>query len=677
MLNELLNGTYKSISLYIANDSQELKQVDSKFVKDLVQNIEMNFTMFRRYVDCIVTLNNELIKNTIGKEADRLTSKNIFRIIIVDKRDYKIDKTFVVKDVFKDDGDDKSGDLYGIILGDIYYYYLQQVNFSTQVVSYQGTPFEVAAQLIRDSFKIPDEILRSYHIPTIDVKVQRGKLDFLEDYEPITYKCTKSKSALKNIETLITKYNFRFYQDLESFVLVEGFDLSKLKPNTATDGSALFSETTPGHYEFKICDKLKRPITPKLLDKFKISISKNSGGKSQKTETVEFKDFLKTIELNDNADELLDTFETREITECSADSGIPSILVEYTNKFILNNTLAIYCSCTLRECNTGTVTTVELRPTTGYTEEKFQKDVRFGGNWLIYRTTVKCCNGRFIVRLLLSRFDNPKDNTGSLTEIASENRSDTMFKSSKPPIPKKPRELVENVVSTIDSFNKELQDVTGGFLKKINFVNNQMQGLVNQADQRLNALTAPIKQSFTNAVETSEIFNNVKNVISKNQRTLGLVNNIIQQRTGIDIQSAVQLSGEIMNIDAIFKEQVLDQITGVYTTLENKATSVVNNVTNAVTETTSAAAEVIANIDETCANVENVELNLDQALDTVKSVFKAVQTTQQQISNVKAGVEDLKNTVTNIPDFVKIENPLETLKNKRDRLLNAVRVKRS
>ena len=676
MLNELLRGTYRSITLYIANDNQELKQVDSKFVKDLVQSIEMNFTMFRRFVDCIITLNNELIKNTIGKEIDRLTSKNIFRIIVIDGNGYKIDRTFVpVNSGMVDDGD-KSGDVYKIILTDIYFYYLNQVNFSTQVVSYQGTPFEVVAQLIRDSFKIPDEILRSYRIPTIDVKVQRGKLDFLEDFEPITYKCTKSKSALKNIETLITKYNFRFYQDLESFVLVEGFDLSKLKPKTANDGSPLFSETVSTNYEFKICDKLKRPIAPSLLDKFKISISKNNGGKSQKTETVDFKDFLKTVELNDNAEELLDTFETREITECSVDSGIPSILVEYTNKFILNNTLAIYCSCTLKDCNIGTVTTVELRPTTGYTEEKFQKDLRQSGNWLIYRTTVKCCNGRFVVRLLLSRFDNPRVST-NLTEIASENRSDTMFKSSKPPIPKKPRELVENVVSTIDSFNKDLQSATGDFLKKVGFVNGQMQGLVEQADQRLNALTAPIKQSFTNAVESSEILNSAKEIVSKNQRTLNLVNNIIQQRTGIDIQSAVQLSGEIMNVDAIFKEQVLDQITGVYTTLENKATSVVHNVTNAVTETTSAAAEVIANIDETCTNVENVEVNLDQALDTVKSVFKAVQTTQQQITNVKVGVEDLKNTVTNIPDFVKIENPLETLKSKRDRLLNAVRVKRS
>ena len=676
MLNELLRGTYRSITLYIANDNQELKQIDSKFLKDLDQSTEIDFGFFGIGVNAVICLNNELIKNSIGKEIDRLTSKNIFRIIVIDGNGYKVDKTFVpVNSGMVDDGD-KSGDVYKILLTDIYTYYLEQVNFSTQVISYQGTPFEVVAQLIRDSFKIPDEILRSYRIPTIDVNVQRGKLDFLEDFDKITYKCVKSKTARENILTLCKRYNFRFYQDLESFVLVEGFNVSKLKPKTANDGSPLFSETVSTNYEFKICDKVKRPTSPSILDKFSIKISKNNGGKSQKTETIDFKDFLKTVELNDNSEELLDTFETREITEASSTSGIPSILYEYTDKYIVNNTLSIFCSCTLKDCNPGTVTTVELRPTTGYTEEKFQKDLRQGGNWLILGTTFKCCNGRFVVRLLLGRFDNPRVST-NLTEIASENRSDTMFKSSKPPIPKKPRELVENVISTIDSFNKDLQSATGSFLKKVGFVNNQMQGLVEQADQRLNALTAPIKQSFTNAVESSEILNNAKEIVSKNQRTLNLVNNIIQQRTGIDIQSAVQLSGEIMSVDAIFKEQVLDQITGVYTTLENKATSVVHNVTNAVTETTSAAAEVIANIDETCTNVENVEVNLDQALKTVDSVFKAVQTTQQQITNVKVGVEDLKNTVTNIPDFVKIENPLETLKNKRDRLLNAVRVKRS
>lgn len=673
MLNELLRGTYRSISLYIADDSQELKQIDSKFVKDLVQSVEIESSFFGKGVGCVIVLNNELIKNSIGKEIDRLTSKNIFRVILIDGDGYKVDKTFVPVDSKMKDSGDKSGDIYKITLVDIYCYYLEQVNFSTQVVSYQGTPFSVLEQLVKDSFKIPDEILRSYHIPTVEVKVKPGKLEFLEDLEPITYKCVKSKAASSNIATLCKRYNFRFYQDLESFNIVEGFDVSKLTPKKAKDNSALFSETTSTSYEFKICDKIKRPLAPKLLDKFKISISKNNGGKSQKTETVDFKDFLKTIELNNNSEELLDTFETREITESSATSGIPSILYDYTEQYIQNNTLAIYCSCTLRDCNPGTVTTVELRPTTGYTEEKFQKDLRFGGNWFILGCTFKCCNFRFVVRLLLGRFDNPKDNSKNLTEVASENRSDTMFKSSKPPIPKRPREMVSNVISTIDSFSKELQNATGSFLEKIGFVNNQMKKLTDQADQRLSALTAPIKQSFTNAVETSEIYNKAQEVISKNRRTLNLVNNIIQERTGVDIQSAVQLSGEIMNIDAIFKDAVLNQVTGVYTTLENKATSVVTNVASAVSQTASAATQVIANIDETCTNIENVDVNLDQALDTVDSVLKAVKTTQQQINNVKVSVEDLKNTVTNIPDFVKIENPLETLKSKRERLLRAVK----
>ena len=204
-----------------------------------------------------------------------------------------------------------------------------------------------------------------------------------------------------------------------------------------------------------------------------------------------------------------------------------------------------------------------------------------------------------------------------------------------------------------------------------------MQSLSKYADQKIESFTAPIKMQFVNQIQSSEIVQKAQNILSKNRRTLGLVNNILRQRTGVDLFSAVRLSGEIMNIDSIVKDQVLGQVNAVTNTLTTKTAAVIQNTSSLVSTTISNAAEVMSGIDQASTNAENLELNLDQALDTVEKAYNAIQTTKRQIDTVKNSVDDLKETVKNIPNAVKAMNPLDTLKAKREQLLNSVRLKKS
>ena len=605
-----------------------------------------------------------------------MTDKNIFRIVLIDTQDFKIDRTFICIGAERQGQGDRSGDIYDLTLKDIYSFYLHQTAPSNMATSYKGTPVSIMEQIIEDAFKLPDEILKSYNIPVVELNVKRNTFGFLKSPSTFTFKCIQNAPALQSILLLATKFNIYVYQDLQSICIVENLDVHSLPVKTAADGSPLFSETAGTNYEFKVCDKIKQPKAPVTLENIKITVSKNAGGKTQTTETLDFNEFIRTIELNNNADELLGTLETREITESSGTSGVEAILYDYTERYLMNNTLIVYCSCPLTDCNPGTATSVELRPITGYTTELGQKDQRYSGNWFIMATSVRVIGQRYIVRLILCRFDNPKNNS-TLSEVVSENAPDTSFPSSKPQKPKKPRVPQIKVLSALDEIADTVKSATGDFLSKVNTINNEMRALTQYADQKIAALTAPIKTQFVNQVQNSEIVKKAGEVIQKNRRTLGLVNNVLRRKTGVDLSSAVRLTGEIMNIDAVVKDAVTRQVQTVYSALSSKTTAVVRNTASLVTDTIANSVSVVASLDQSITNAENLDLNLDQALETAEKAYNAIQTTKKQIDTVKNSVNDLKETVKNIPDTVKATNPLNALKAKREQLLNSVRVKKN
>ena len=118
MLNELIRGKYKAVSLYISDDYQALHQVPQEYIRELVQGIEIEFNAFRHSVICALMVNHALIKNTIGKEPDRLNDKNIFRIVIIDSQDFRIDRTFICVNAERQGQGDRSGDMYELLLED-------------------------------------------------------------------------------------------------------------------------------------------------------------------------------------------------------------------------------------------------------------------------------------------------------------------------------------------------------------------------------------------------------------------------------------------------------------------------------------------------------------------------------------------------------------------------------
>lgn len=179
MFNQFLGTSFKSFSLYIANDNQELRQVSLGFVEEYVQKFELNFKFFTFGIVGSLVVNQDLIRNSIGKDSDHLTAKNVIRVVFEDSYGFILDKTFVCTGTeMAKFQNDKSGEMVKLNLLDIYSYYLNQKTPDLQVKSYKGSPLSVVEQILTDSIKTPDEILRSYNLKTLDLYIENNTFSF-------------------------------------------------------------------------------------------------------------------------------------------------------------------------------------------------------------------------------------------------------------------------------------------------------------------------------------------------------------------------------------------------------------------------------------------------------------------------------------------------------------------
>lgn len=671
MFNQFLGTSFKSLSLYIANDNQELRLIRSEFVNDMVQKFELNFKFFTFGIVGSLVVNQDLIRNSIGKDSDHLTAKNVIRVVFEDSYGFILDKVFVCTGTeMAKFQNDKSGEMVKLNLLDIYSYYLNQKTPDLQVKSYKGSPLSVVEQILTDSIKTPDEILRSYNLKTLDLYIENNTFSFLED-ETLTWKHTQNRSALDDLNLLCSKYNITLFQDFNGIRVIENFNFHDLEEHRNEDDSELWCDKVPDRYPYSIFDKKKmfKPIEINSIPRLKVSL--NSQGKNQTSEDLDFNEILDIIDLNNNSREFANTFDTREVTEYSGTNGKKALVYNYSRLFIRYSNLAIYVSGPLEECNPGTKTSVRLNLPFRYIDEAQRGDERFSGNWFIGSSSFALINNHMFIRLGLCRFDSPKIDT--VSEVISE-EGDNYSYSSKPPLPKKERTFVTEVSSTLDEIQSSIRD-TEEFAKKMVDMSSQINKLKQFSEQSTSALTAPIKK-FTNSVNQGSLSKTYDSILRNNRRTLTLASEVLAKNSkdfkGMSIINSLNNAKEVLNPEAFVKDTVLDQVTGTVDFLTSRAKSTVTNISNAVYNTIENGQVVIEQLNSKSTNKEDAVVNLDTGIEKIEKVLDAVQSTKDQVDTVVTTLNRVEKDLKSIPDSVPIENPLEVLKQKRKQLLRSV-----
>ena len=672
MFNQFLGTSFKSFSLYIANDNQELRQVSVGFVEEFVQKFELNFKFFTFGIVGSLVVNQDLIRNSIGKDSDHLTAKNVIRVVFEDSYGFILDKTFVCTGTeMAKFQNDKSGEMVKLNLLDIYSYYLNQKTPDLQVKSYKGSPLSVVEQLLTDSIKTPDEILRSYNLKTLDLYIENNTFSFLEDNDSLTWKHTQNRSALDDLDLLCSKYNITLFQDFKGIRVIENFNFHDLEEHRNEDDSELWCDKVPDRYPYNIFDKKKQFKSYNINSIPRLKVSLNTQGKTQTLEDLDFNEILDIIDLNNNSREFANTFDTREVTESSGTNGKKALVYDYSRLFIRYSNLAIYVSGPLEECNPGTKTSVRLNLPFRYIEEAQRGDERFSGNWFIGSSSFALVNRHMFIRLGLCRFDSPKIDT--VSEVISE-EGDNYSYSSKPPLPKKERTFVTEVSSALDEIQSSIRD-TEQFAKKMVDMSAQINKLKQFSDQSISALTAPIKK-FTNSVNQSSLSQTYDSILRNNRRTLTLASEILAKNSkdfrSMSIINSLNNAKEVLNPESFVKDTVLNQVTGTVDFLTSRAKSTVTNISNAVYNTIENGQVIIEQLDSKSTNKDDAVINLDSGIEKIEKVLKAVQSTKDQVDTVVTTLNRVEKDLKNIPNSIPIENPLEVLKQKRKQLLRSV-----
>ena len=672
MFNQFLGTSFKSLSLYIANDNQELRLIGSEFINDMVQKVELNFGFFKFGILGTIVLNQDLIRNSIGKDSDHLTAKNVIRIVFEDSYGFILDKVFVCSGTeMAKFQNDKSGEMVKLNILDIYSYYLNQKTPDLQVKSYKGSPLSVVEQILTDSIKTPDEILRSYNLKTLDLYIENNTFSFLEDNDSLTWKHIQNRSALDDLNLLCSKYNITLFQDFNGIRVIENFDFHDLEDHRNEDDSELWCDKVPDRYPYNIYDKKKmfKPIEINTIPKLKVSL--NTQGKNQTLEDLDFNEILDIIDLNNNSREFANTFDTREVTEYSGTNGKKALVYDYSRLFIRYSNLAIYVSGPLEECNPGTKTSVRLNLPFRYTNDALKGDQRFSGNWFIGSSSFALINNHMFIRLGLCRFDSPKIDT--VSEVISE-EGDNYSYSSKPPLPKKERTFVTEVSSTLDEIQSSIRD-TESFAKKMVDMSAQINKLKQFSEQSTSALTAPIKK-FTNSVNQGSLSKTYDSILRNNRRTLTLASEVLAKNSkdfkGMSIINSLNNAKEVLNPESFVKDTVLNQVTGTVDFLTSRAKSTITNVTNAVYNTVENSQVVIGQLNDKSTNKDEAVVNLDSGIERIEKVLNAVESTQNQVDTVVTTLNRVEKDLKNMPDSIPIENPLEVLRQKRKQLLRSI-----
>lgn len=243
------------------------------------------------------------------------------------------------------------------------------------------------------------------------IKKQKLKLDFKSDDSDkktkFNFSLDSSKSMITNFALLLQRQNIRIWMDdyklhCYQFKLSEaedaetnfwGSDLEYTNLQTNVDGYFYIHdyEKDFGQNDKKIPKQCITRLDNKKMTKVPIDLN----------------DFFKDLMLNGDTSfkELQDTEGEKIITQDVTEDYVKYFLF---NKYIQTNQLTIYVKGTLKYPQLGRICRVKLDDKSPYPDNQLKGDVTANGKYLITDVTNSFIGDKFIQRIQLSRFDNPK-----------------------------------------------------------------------------------------------------------------------------------------------------------------------------------------------------------------------------------------------------------------------------
>lgn len=614
----------KSKEIYI-----DEKKINLLAMNDYVEGIEIEVNYFRHYINAILICFEDLFTLSKAKHPSALNNSDTIRIIFTDNTGNTFDRRFtVIKATSTVDYNSKRSPQWTIELRDTYGYFLDDISetaFLTEA-GFSGTPIEIVEKAIKTvTNDISDCFSESpYNDRKLKIDVKRNNLDFVCDDNPtLDHRFVKDLTPFENIKKFADKYNIHIYQDFDTLHIIQNPTFENVKVSKCSDNTALFKEGADGRqYLLKICDKIKQESAIRTDDRANYKVSLNLGGKEQSFKELAFDQAVRVMELNSNSDEDFHTKNTIEIS--SSEARVSTLMNSAFNKYMKANNLVIYTRTSLPYCVPGTCTTIDLQVNSEFLKTREKGDYRYSGNWLIRSTTLKILyNQNLISRMVLCRFDNPKDVTKEEVEdvITESNPEDVLTSKPEKPLnyeeenffdkgeqkPVSGKELaetlnsskvsqvqqmasiarmIESVGLTINSTNSALNSFLSDVDGLSKYKNAIMLGIKVFLDEiKDSTVMSAIDETFESLKQTIKpLADGIKKVINSIEESFNTIKNYIQEVTG-SITSGGSIISDVKEVASRISNTLskyLSTFRSVLQTLENTIISELGHYVNII-----------------------------------------------------------------------------------------------
>ena len=525
---------------------------------EYISSLEISSSFTRPVLMAIVKIQKLAVEKLKLDDINKQFNKSTVKITITQKDSkHSFTKRFIVDEVVNPTVNSSQGGDYIFKCLDVYGYSICNDIFQYKDGLYEGTPINNVISYINNIFssikeKYKDDTpITINHLSSYEYPVDSLPESYKKEVQNLSKIQIINASPLVTLREYCTKYNIRIWQDYNGLNIVQNPKLSKF-PKFGYYLSDRCESNSPYYIcDYKIMPNIANGNTglSKTLKRVSVTEGKNNTVKQLDTNML-----LESLCINDNSESYTKYLPT-EASDTQGNSNTTNCSLTFEEFYRALATKTLYvCLCgNMGELYPGKLVDLNMIYNHEDQYKQYQGDIEISKTWFITGSTYKVIlgnDGKCFCRLILNRFDDPKDITS---------KEDTSIYKS-----------IQHRANSDISLTGLFDDIEASFKNAINDLKNSVSSLKN--------ILTSIKGQMKNWAlgNVSDLLNNIKEIKENLKNFDEIVNKAKEEAKQAKIRYNNSTYGKdfVSSIDSEFGGLDLDGLfSSYYEDLENMGLS--------------------------------------------------------------------------------------------------------
>lgn len=473
---------------------------------EFISTIEISASFTRPVLFAILKVQKKLLDKLNIKSINKFEVSTL-KITVVGtdtKTNYTFSRRFMINEITDASMNSAQGKEYIIKCIDVYGYAIYNDLQQIKDTVFNDGPINNVVNCLTLLFNKVDEKYPNDNKITVshDEKYEYKKSDLPKDFQEDLDNKNINLFQIVNDAPIVSlveychKYNIRVYQDYNGIHVVQNPVLSKFNKF-----GYYLSDKVSSDSPYYICDYNLENVAKENTVSRKLKRVSVTEGKNTKYKQVDINMLIESVALNDDIDSCRE-FLPKEISEDTSNTNvtIPSLTYDEFYKALQYKTLSIFLIGDMSSLYPGVSVNLAMLCNEENEEMQRQGDTTISKTWFITGSTYKIIlgtDGKCFCRLVLNRFDNPKDNFSK-----SDNN---IYK------------IAKNKFSSELSLSGVIDDIKNAFTNTFNRLKNSFTSLKNSFVNLTDLLNELFYKTVT---DFQSYFNDVKNALENYDKLL-------------------------------------------------------------------------------------------------------------------------------------------------------------